>query len=105
MNNDEVCSILVSMGVLNLHPNTLLEDLLNYITLNLKKMNNNNLVQLMASANYIIKIKKHANLYFLIHEEIIKSKTMFNNKQIAIISKVIKRDGLIIDSPLLKEKF
>jgi hypothetical protein len=108
MTIDEICSLLVSMSVLNLHHTTLHKDCLLLIEKNLDKLDNQQLVQMISIAKYISKFKNHngninltKDFYHFIHEKCVFSKQTFNDAQIRLINRVLKNDGIITKSPFL----
>jgi hypothetical protein len=60
MTPEEVSSMLVCFSVLDLEPNSIYNDLCNYIKNNIGKFNNNLLIQLLSCGKYLFNTKKHS---------------------------------------------
>lgn len=62
MTLDEICSVIVSISVLNLEFFNLVDDCLNQIKVEFDKLSNINLVQLLCSGKYYINYSKHSGI-------------------------------------------
>jgi hypothetical protein len=99
MENDEICSLMISFSVLMVWESKILDEILSYIKNNHDKFNNNQLIQLASSGKYIFSLKnRHTELYKLIHDACVNSKHRFNDNQIKILRKIFKDDGIINNS-------
>jgi len=66
MTLDEICSVIVSISVLNLEFFNLVDDCLNQIKVDFDKLSNMNLVQLLCSGKYYINYSKHSGKIYQI---------------------------------------
>jgi len=66
MTPEEVCSMLVCFSVLDLEPNSIYNDLANYVKNNIGNFNNYLLLQLLTCGKYLFNTKKHSGNIFLI---------------------------------------
>ena len=98
MDNDEICSLMISFSVLMVWECKVLDELLSYIKHNHDKFNNNQLIQLASSGKYMFSLKNHTELYKLIHDACVNSKQRFNDNQMKILRKVYKDDGILTNS-------
>lgn len=60
MTLDEICSLVVSISVINLEFFNLIDDCLNEVRIRFDKLSNINLVQLLCSGKYFINYSKHS---------------------------------------------
>jgi hypothetical protein len=65
MTHEEVCSMLVCFSVLDLEPNSIYNDLANYVKNNINKFNNNLLLQLLSCGKYLFNTKKHSGIFII----------------------------------------
>ena len=65
MNHDEVCSLAISISILNVPKCELQEDLLEYIKKNLNSFNSTHLTQLIVSGKYFHTYDKNKGKFIL----------------------------------------
>ena len=102
MDNDEICSLIISFSVLLVWDCKILEELMNNVKNNIGKFNNNQLVQLASSGKYIFSSEKYSEIYRTIHDACVNSKQRFNDNQIRILRKIYTDDSLISNSIFIK---
>ena len=66
MNNDEVCSLAISISILNVPKCELLDDIEAYIRKAIHTFNSNQLIQLVVSAKYFNSNDKNKGIYCLL---------------------------------------
>ena len=104
MTYDEMCSMLVCLSALSMEPNKIYSDLGSSIKENISKFNTIQLIQLLSCGKYLFNTKKHSNLYFLVHDALVSSKSTFDSVQSKAIVRILKNDGIITDSIFLDYK-
>jgi len=64
MTNDEVCSLAISISILNVTKCALQEDVENYIRKNIDSFNPSQLIQLIVAGKYFNAHDKNKSIYF-----------------------------------------